>query len=149
MSNSIHIPQIDGKDLWLTNYAMNNEDCTGYTLLNKHGDLNLRRFKAVFDYSLDLIALRDAYKKVYRNNRFSYIEEKPNRVDEYCQHVINVTFKYSVEPIRLKFHGTTVLATIMGNWLAFRYSTPLTYRATCQVDLLIILISNAILQSRT
>lgn len=97
MSNSIHIPQIDGKDLWLTNYAANNEDCTGYTLLNKHGDLNLRRFKAVFDYSLDLIALRDAYKKVYRNNRFSYIEEKPNRVDEYCQHVINVTFKYSVK----------------------------------------------------
>lgn len=42
---------------------------------------------------MDLTKLREIYLKAYRNNRFSYIE----RDKEYCDKIINVTFKYSVK----------------------------------------------------
>ena len=91
----VYIPQIDGKDLWLSNYASPNAE--GYSLLDKNGNINKKRYKAMFDYSLDLIQLRDVYKRAYRNNRFSYIEEEHDLVKEYCNRIINVTFEYSVK----------------------------------------------------
>lgn len=93
--SGVYIPQIDGKDLWLTNYAKPNN--IGYSLLDKNGSVNTKRYKAVFDYSLDLIKLRDVYKRAYRNNRFSYIEKENDITKEYCNRIINVTFKYSVK----------------------------------------------------
>lgn len=94
-NNGVYIPQIDGKDLWLSNYSR--EDCDGYSLIDKNGNPNLKRYKATFDYSLDLIKLREIYHKVYRNNRFSYIENGGTQDKEYCNRIINVTFEYSVK----------------------------------------------------
>lgn len=86
----MYIPQIDGKDLWISNYS--SPDVNGYSLINKNGEPNLKRYKASFDYSLDLIQLRDVYSKAYRNNRFSFMSGSK----EYSNSIINVTFEYSV-----------------------------------------------------
>lgn len=64
----------------------------GYNLIDKNGNPNLRRYKACFADSLDLMKLREIYYKVYRNNRFGYVENHK----EYCNRIINVTFKYSI-----------------------------------------------------
>ena len=85
----VYIPQIDCKDLWLSNYGYGG----AFSLKKADGSLNLRRFRSVFDYSLDLLKLREVYDKVYNNKKFStIINEK-----EYCGKIINVTFEYSVK----------------------------------------------------
>lgn len=89
--NSVYIPQIDGKDLWLSNYS--SKYSQEYRLMDHAGNLNLKRFKASFDYSLDLIKLREIYNKVYRNTRFSHVSQNK----EYCNRMINVTFDYSIK----------------------------------------------------
>ena len=81
--------------MWISNYSKSNLD--GYNLIDKNGNPNLKRYKATFDYSLDLIKLREIYNKVYRNNRFSYIEKVNILEKEYCNKIINVTFEYSVK----------------------------------------------------
>lgn len=85
----VYIPQIDAKDLWISNFANKTE----YSLNKKDGELNVNKFKASFDYSLDLIKLREVYETVYRNRRFSTsIDDK-----EYSYRIINVTFEFSVK----------------------------------------------------
>lgn len=64
------------------------------------GDINTRRFVNTLDYSLDLIKLREVYEKVYRKMDFTFNK----RGKEYCCHVINVTFKYSVKEFN-RFYG--------------------------------------------
>lgn len=56
-----------------------------------NGDYNLYKFINTLDYSLDLIKLREVYKKVYGKDDFSFTKNKK----EYSPRVINVTFKYS------------------------------------------------------
>ena len=94
-NKEIYIPQIDGKDLWLSNYGY--ENAPGYTLLDRNGNINTKRYKASFDYSLDLIKLREVYYKTYRNSRFSYIERRFNEEKEYSDRIVNVTFEYSIK----------------------------------------------------
>jgi len=60
-------------------------------LLNKNGKYNLNRFINTFDYSLDLIQLREIYYKKYRRKDFGFWIQKK----EYSFQVINVTFKYA------------------------------------------------------
>ncbi|HIQ79944.1 MAG TPA: hypothetical protein IAD32_01505 [Candidatus Scatavimonas merdigallinarum] len=88
----IYIMQLDGKDAYLANYS-SAENNTGYTTQNKDGVYNLKKFKAAFDYSLDLLQLRFVYKTVYRNNRFSFWENKK----EFSPCLINVSFRYAVK----------------------------------------------------
>ena len=88
-SKGVYIPQIDGKDLWISNYAMGRE----YSVKRDDGKLNYKRFKASFDYSLDLIKIREIYNTVYRNRYFS----EKSRGKEYSYRIINVTFDYSVK----------------------------------------------------
>lgn len=90
----VYIPQIDGKDLWLSNYSGVGDS---YSCKDKNDNINIKRYKAVFDYSLDLIKLREVYYKAYRNNKFSYIEQSCGNIKEYCNKIINVTFEYSVK----------------------------------------------------
>ena len=86
---SMYIPQIDCKDLWLSNYGVGGE----YTLKTSDGELNINRYRATFDYSLDMLKLREVYDDVYNNKKFSVmIDDK-----EYCNKIINVTFEYSVK----------------------------------------------------
>ena len=58
--NNLYIPSIDAKDLCIARNLKN-----GYTLRRKDGKYNLKRFVNSFDYSLDLIELRDVAKEVY------------------------------------------------------------------------------------
>ena len=68
-SKAVNIPLLDGKDVYISNHYINNS-LNGYTLRDKFGDLNIKKFVATMDYSLDLIKLNDVYKEVYRNRNF-------------------------------------------------------------------------------
>lgn len=89
---SVKIVQVDGKDLYLTN-AVLDEDKVGYSVTNKYGIVNQRRFRANLDYSLELIKLREVYKDVYGSDDFSFTLSG----FEFTKHVCSVTFKYSVK----------------------------------------------------
>ena len=92
VNQSVRIVQVDGKDLYLTN-AMLDDDKVGYSVTNKYGIVNQRRFRANLDYSLELIKLREVYRDVYGSNDFSFNISG----FEYTKHVCSVTFKYSVK----------------------------------------------------
>lgn len=91
-SNSIYIPSIDCKDIYLSHHYIE-DSADGYNLKLKDGQYNLRKFINTFDYSLDLIELLDIYYKKYRRNDF-YFKVKKHL---YTANIINVTFKYSVK----------------------------------------------------
>ncbi len=105
-NQSVYIVSADAKDLFLANYS--NAECAGYSVRytggEKAGEINIKRFVNTLDYSLDLIKLREAYEKVYRNKHFSFIQSGK----EYSQRVINVTFKYSVKEFN-RFFGNTYI----------------------------------------
>lgn len=66
-------------------------------MLTKNGEPNIKRYKAVFDYSLDLIKLREIYSRVCRNSRFAFSNKDSPTAKEFCVHIINVTFEYNVK----------------------------------------------------
>ena len=98
MSNSelyvegVYIPSMDGKDVYLAEQC-NKEQ--GYTLLNKNGEYNLKRFKNVLDYSLDLIDLRKVAKRRYRGTGEKLTFKEKGK--EYCPKVVNLNFNYGVK----------------------------------------------------
>lgn len=103
--NSVYIPSLDGKDIYLSNHY-NNTINNGYRLRRADGSFNLNKFCNTLDYSLDLIKIRDVYDKVYTHEA----KEAPfSTVDggkEYTDYVINVTFKYSVKEFN-RINSTT------------------------------------------
>lgn len=88
--NGVYIPSIDAKDIFISNNYVNGSS-KGYSLFDKNGDLNKRRFINTLDFSLELIKLREVYREVHKRKRgFStFIDGK-----EYCNKIINVTFNY-------------------------------------------------------
>lgn len=93
MRNNLYIPSIDCKDLYLSNTYIKNVPY-GYKLTKKDGSNNFRRYINSFDYSLDLIELRDVSKRIYKDkDSLSFI----SKGKEYSSKVINVTFKYAVK----------------------------------------------------
>lgn len=89
---SVRIVQVDGKDLYLTNSLLD-EGRIGYSVINKYGIVNQKRFRANIDYSLELIKLKEVYRQVYNSDSFTF---NLNGFD-YTRHVCSVTFKYSVK----------------------------------------------------
>jgi hypothetical protein len=92
LNNSIYIPSIDAKDIYLSSHYIH-ENPDGYNLKLSDGQYNLRKFINTFDYSLDLIELKEIYYKKYRKHDFSFRVKK----HDYSVNVINLTFKYSVK----------------------------------------------------
>lgn len=94
-TRGVYIVSADAKDIFLSNYSgpLGGEYSIRYNRGDHLGEINTRRFINSLDYSLDLIKLREVYEKVYRRTDFSFVKRKK----EYCRHVINVTFKYSVK----------------------------------------------------
>lgn len=90
-NKGVYIPSIDGKDIFLAN-GINDE--VGFTLKMKNGSPNLRRYKNVFDYSIDLIDLRKVAKSTYwgKDDKLSF----KDKGKEYCPKIINLNFKYPV-----------------------------------------------------
>lgn len=90
-NNGVYIASIDGKDAII---HKNDGNGNGYTLRQKNGDWNLRRFKNVFDYSIDLIECRKVFKKCFGTSEdFSFTLKHK----EYTPWIINVTFKFSIK----------------------------------------------------
>ena len=93
MRNNLYIPSIDAKDLYLSNNYIKSVPY-GYKLTKKDGSNNFSKYINSFDYSLDLIELREVAKKIYdKNDSLSFIVKGK----EYSSKVINVTFKYAVK----------------------------------------------------
>lgn len=106
--NAIYIASIDAKDLYISNNYID-QSKNGYVLRKRNGEFNMRKFRNSLDYSLDLIKLRDVFQKTYHeiaNNDapFSFMD----RGKEYSQHVINVTFHYSVKEFNMITHDLYV-----------------------------------------
>lgn len=104
MGSAIFIPSIDAKDLYLSNNYIKNVPY-GYKLTKKDGTDNFRKYINSFDYSLDLIELRDVAKQVYgRKDSLSFIFKGK----EYSSKIINVTFKYAVKEFNKTAKNTYV-----------------------------------------
>ena len=93
MRNSIYIPSVDAKDLYLANNFKDEEkNKIGYRLVTKAGNINYNRFINSLDFSLDSEKLREISKKIYgKKDNFTF----KHNGKEYSDKVINVTFKYS------------------------------------------------------
>lgn len=91
--NCIYIPSIDAKDLYLANNFKDKEkNKLGYRLITKDGNINYNRFINSLDFSLDSEKIRKIAKEVYnKKENFSFTYNQK----EYCDKIINVTFKYS------------------------------------------------------
>ena len=90
-TNAVYILTAEAKDLYNTNHLVNGND-KGYCIRKYDSDdINTKHFINAFDFSLDLIKLRDVYYSVFRNRDFSFF----NGNKEYSRHIINVKFNYS------------------------------------------------------
>lgn len=118
MRNSIYIPSIDAKDLYLSNSLINNEkNKIGYNLKLKDGRPNYNRYINSLDFSLDTEKLREVAQKVYgKSNKLTFI----NRGKEYSDKVINVTFKYSCKIFNKVKKNTYVKVGYLFDDLTFR-----------------------------
>ena len=104
MRNNLYIPSIDAKDLYLSNNFIKSTPY-GYKLTRKDGTDNLGKYINSFDYSLDLIELRDVATKVYGKKDSLSFEYKAKK---YSSKVINVTFKYAVKEFNKTAKNTYV-----------------------------------------
>lgn len=86
-----------------------------YSLLDRRGNVNYRKYMNTLDFSLDLIKLREVYEKVYRRTDFSFF----NHHKEYSSRVINVTFKYSVCDFNKAGKGKYIRIGVNGSNLEF------------------------------
>lgn len=71
----------------------------GYSIRFASGEINPRKFTAAFDYSLDLIKMREVFDDVYNGAR---VYKRKNysffvRNREYTTRVVNVTFNYAIK----------------------------------------------------
>lgn len=104
MRGNLYIPSIDAKDLYLSNNYIKNLPY-GYKLTRKDGSDNFSKYINSFDYSLDLIELRQVSKKVYGSkDSLSFISKDK----EYSSKIINVTFKYAVKEFNKTAKNTYV-----------------------------------------
>lgn len=107
----MYICQFDAKDILkvedkVENKVINKSLIKPLSFYGKDGNLNLRRFKASLDYSLDQIKLKEIYDKVYRRNNFAIRVNRKN----YCTSVVSVTFKYSTGEWNSTFNDIYVKA---------------------------------------
>lgn len=89
-NKAIYIPQIDGKDIWISNNFINEKQ--EYSTYDKNNRMNLKRYKATFDNSLDLIKLKEIFKENNGKDLWIKINKKL-----YSDLIVNVTFEYSVK----------------------------------------------------
>lgn len=103
VNKAVRILSIDAKDLYNSNH-LQRENPVGYNIRRPDGQLNTKKFINTFDYSLEMIKMREVYEKVYRRINFG---QKIGDY-EYTQQVINVTFKYSNKEFN-RFYGNTYI----------------------------------------
>lgn len=103
-TNAVYILTAEAKDLYNTNNLVRG-DGKGYCI-RKHDcdNINTKHFINAFDFSLDLIKLRDVYYSVFRNRNFSFFDGDK----EYSRHIINVKFNYSLHDWNKAAHNIFV-----------------------------------------
>ena len=100
------ILSIEAKDVYGAMHQKNKpEEEQGYGIRNSNGELSLKKFQNTIDYSLDLIQLKDVYRKIYRRNDFATKIGK----HFYCQQVICVTFSYAYKTYNMAGRSTYIL----------------------------------------
>ena len=92
MKQGYRIISIEAADIY--RQEQENGVSTGYKLPKLISDAYFRLFKIYLDYSLDLIELEKAYKRICRK-KFSFQDKRGN---EYTLAVINVKFNYTYKP---------------------------------------------------
>lgn len=104
MRNNLYIPSIDAKDLYLSNNYIKSVPY-GYKLTKKDGSNNFSKYINSFDYSLDLLELREVAKKIYdKKDSLSFIVKDK----EYSSKIINITFNYAVKEFNKTAKNTYV-----------------------------------------
>lgn len=101
--HSIRIVQVDGKDLYLTNHLIDDNN-VGYRVSNQYGIVNTKRFRANLDNSLEVIQLRKVYCDKYGSDRFTF------RLGDfdYTHHVCSVTFKFAIKEFNRMLSDTYI-----------------------------------------
>lgn len=82
----------------MANHYLDDDSGYGYSLIDKNGIPNTRRYIASLDYSLDQIKLNEVYQKVYRRRDMFF----KHRHKRYSSTAMVVTFKYSVNEFNRK-----------------------------------------------
>ena len=104
MGKNLYIPSIDCKDLYLSNNYFKNVPY-GYKLTKKDGTDNFNKYINSFDYSLDLIELREVADRIYgKKDSLSFT----SKGKEYSSKIINITFKYAVKEFNKVAQNTYV-----------------------------------------
>lgn len=93
--DSYKIMSLEAKDIFGSMNCVSSGD-RGYSIRSTNGDLNLGKFTAAFDWSLDAIKLAEVFGEkaslgLTRENKFSFRMGKHT----YTKNVICVTFKYA------------------------------------------------------
>lgn len=101
MKQGYRIISIEAADIY--RHEQENGVSVGYIMPEKKSDAYFRLFKIYLDYSLDLIELEKAYKRICRK-KFSFQDKSEN---EYTLAVINLKFNYTYKsengkPIKIK-----------------------------------------------
>lgn len=83
-TNSVYIVQVDGKDVVDTNYEVK----------------SFKKYRVAFDYSLDLIKLRELQKKLLHNEK-NFYKNKNDKYDNkvYSDLLVSVSFKYKTSKL--------------------------------------------------
>lgn len=83
-TNSVYIVQVDGKDVVDTNYEVK----------------SFKKYRVAFDYSLDLIKLRELQKKLLPNEK-NFYKNKNDKYDNkvYSDLLVSVSFKYKTSKL--------------------------------------------------
>ena len=103
MNKGYRIMSIEAKDLYGAMHQIGKEDCQ-YNIRQKDGNLSLRKFTNVFDWSLDAIKLAEVYEQKMHQRDFYF------KVGgyKYTKNVICVTFKYSYKEFNMAGKNTYV-----------------------------------------
>ena len=92
MKQGYRIISIEAADIY--RHEQENGVSVGYKIPENKSDAYFRLFKIYLDYSLDLIELEKAYKRICRK-KFSFQDKSEN---EYTLAVINLKFNYTYKP---------------------------------------------------
>ena len=90
MNKGFKILSIESKDIYSASCLLNNNG-EGYRIRDKEGNILLRKFENMLDWSLDTIKLQEEYEKASRRKDFFFNVGRK----KFTTVVINVKFSYS------------------------------------------------------
>ena len=109
MRNNLYIPSIDAKDLYLSNNYIKNVPY-GYKLTRKDGSDNFSKYINSFDYSLDLIELREVAKKIYgKKDSLSFVAKGKEYSSKVIMLLSSMQLKSLIKQQKIHMLGTDTI----------------------------------------